>query len=102
MRDLITQEFEAKMALLSKRVNEIEVKSNLLPQLEKDNLLNKQLIENFVEQLQSLEEHKTQMVAIAGNSNLLHQLAEDNLSNKKWIKNFGEKLLNLEEILQIA
>ena len=102
MRGLITLEFEAKMALLSKRVNEIEVSSNLLPQLEKDNLLNKQLIDNFVEQLQSLEAHKTQMDAIAGNSNLVQQLAEENLSNKKWIENFGEKLLNLEEILQIA
>jgi hypothetical protein len=37
------------MAQLSKRVNEIEVKSNLLPKLSEDNLLNKQLIENFVE-----------------------------------------------------
>jgi len=37
------------MAQLSKRVNEIEVKSNLLPQLAEDNLLNKELIDNFVE-----------------------------------------------------
>ena len=51
------------MAQLSKRVNEIEVKSNLLPQLAEDNLLNKELIDNFVEQLQRLEEHKTQMDA---------------------------------------
>ena len=90
------------MAQLSKRVNEIEVKSNLLQKLAEDNLLNKEWIDNFVEQLQSLEAHKTQMDAIAGNSNLVHQLAEENLSNKKWIENFGEKLLNLEEILQIA
>ena len=37
------------MAQLSKRVNEIEVKSNLLPKLAEDNLLNKETIDYFVE-----------------------------------------------------
>ena len=37
------------MAQLSKRVNEIEVKSNLLQKLAEENLLNKELIDNFVE-----------------------------------------------------
>ena len=37
------------MAQLSKRVNEVEFNSNLLPELAKDNELNKQLIENFTE-----------------------------------------------------
>jgi hypothetical protein len=37
------------MAQLSKRVNEIEVKANLLPKLAEDNLSNNRLIENFIE-----------------------------------------------------
>jgi hypothetical protein len=37
------------MALLSKRVDEIEVNSNLLPKLAEDNLSNNRLIENFIE-----------------------------------------------------
>ena len=65
------------MAQLSKRVYEIEVKSNLLPQLADDNFLNKQLLENCVEQLQRLEEHKTQMDAWMDRENSAQQQLEE-------------------------